>query len=221
MSFSISQVDNMTQSHCNLDETVREIIKELMCCTADVLREVRKVWPDGLRAHGANPKLVLFSEKLVDLVIEYKEEKEAVCIDDIKIFKWFESSAPSPEKIAEKERYFQKTGRLPSEIVLDDENHLLDGYVSYLLAKEHGIKYVPVRYGKRQLVEAYHESLRKSYIWELPDYLVDRVLPGDKILVHTRYGVKCVTVAFIMEYGQQAHKGTLRMAIKKTGIHTY
>ena len=215
MSFLLPPVENMTTSHCNLDEIVRELVTELMHCTVKALYEIRKEWPEDLRAQGVNPKLVLFSEKLIDLVINHKEERTAVNINDIKIFPWFENTPPSPRKMEEKRNYLQETGQLPSEIVLDNENHLLDGYISYLLVKELGIQHIPIRHGKRQVIEAYHKAGGKLYAWELPDNLVDMVLPGDKVLVRTGNGMRYVTVVFIKEYGQQKHKDPLRMAIKK------
>lgn len=79
-------------------------------------------------------------------------------LQEIKIFPWFEITKPSVEKMCEKEKEFQETGLLPTEIILDDQNRLLDGYISYLLAVKHGLKDVPVKYGRRQVIKAYHKN---------------------------------------------------------------
>lgn len=115
----------------------------------------------------------------------------------------------------EERRVFQRTGLLPSEIVLDREGSLLDGYISYLLLKKHGIKHVPVKYGKRQIIKAYHRPGGKLYTWELPGRLVDRVLPGDRVVVVTNGGVRCVTVAAVEEYGGAECSGLLKKAVRK------
>lgn len=69
-------------------------------------------------------------------------------LQEIKIFPWFEITKPSTEKMCEKEKEFQETGLLPTEIILDDQNRLLDGYISYLLAVKYGLEDVPVKYGR-------------------------------------------------------------------------
>ena len=100
-------------------------------------------------------------------------------IDDIKIYPCFAAHEPKPEKMRQKKQYFEETGSLQSEIVLDSGGHLIDGYTSYLLAKAHGIQSVPVRYGKRQLVRVFHTPGGKRYSWELSGFLIDRVSAGD------------------------------------------
>lgn len=136
-------------------------------------------------------------------------------IADIKIFPCFSDHSPNPEMMARKARYFEETGQLQSEIVLDSENYLIDGYTSYLLAKQHHIENVPIRYGKRQLVRAYHRQNNKLYAWELPPSLADQVSIGDLLLVHTQHGVRSVTVATVEEYHPQEHSTPLRTVIRR------
>ena len=81
---------------------------------------------------------------------------------EIKIFPWFEITKPSAEKMREKEIEFQKTGLLPTEIILDGQNRLLDGYISYLLAVKYGLEDVPVKYGRRQVIKAHHKEPGKA-----------------------------------------------------------
>lgn len=144
-----------------------------------------------------------------------ESEELKMKIQDIKIFPWFENTKPSEEKVQEKEMYFQDTGLLPSEITLDDQNRLLDGYVSYLLAVSHGLEDVPVRYGKRQVVRAYHKRDGKRYTWELPERLIDQVAAGDKVLIRNTRGLRWVTVEAVEEYGEQEYPEPIKRVIKK------
>ncbi len=58
-------------------------------------------------------------------------------IDEIKIYPCFAAHEPKPEKMQQKEQYFEETGALQSQIVLDSRGNLIDGYTSYLLARAH------------------------------------------------------------------------------------
>lgn len=114
----------------------------------------------------------------------------------------------------DKERYYQETRRLQSEIILDGAGNLIDGYTSYLLAKAHRLASVPVRYGRRQIIRASHKKGGKVYAWELPGLLIGRVNVGEKLIVGTSRGLRTVTVAAVEEYAGQEPK-PLRMAIRK------
>lgn len=144
-----------------------------------------------------------------------KGELKLMRTDDIQVFQCFIENPPKPEKMQEKERYFQETGLLPSEIVLDSSNRLIDGYISYLLAIQHGIERIPVRYGKRQIVKAYHRQGGKIYIWELPEKLIDQVGPGEKVVVMTSKGIRIVTVKEVGEYNPDRYIDLVRLVIRK------
>ncbi|MDE6621272.1 MAG: hypothetical protein K2K74_12455 [Lachnospiraceae bacterium] len=133
--------------------------------------------------------------------------------ESIKIFPCFAEHSPKVEKMEQKEQYFTETGLLQSQIILDGNGYLIDGFTSYLLAKEHGIQIVPVRYGKRQIVRASHKPGGKLYSWELPWILIDRVHTGDRVLVRTERGVQAVTVAAVEEYAGNEPE-PLRMVIR-------
>lgn len=135
-------------------------------------------------------------------------------VEDIQIFPCFMDNPPKPEKMERKTQYFEQTGYFQSEIILDEENNLIDEYTSYLLAVERKMKRVPIRYGKRQTIRAYHRQGGKLYEWELPQKLIDRVSAGDKVLVHTEKGVCFVTVAAVEQYGPQERTQALRRAIR-------
>lgn len=134
-------------------------------------------------------------------------------IDEIKIYPCFAAHEPKPQKMQQKEQYFEETGALQSQIILDSRGNLIDGYTSYLLARAHGIQCVPIRYGKRQIVRAYHRNGGKLYTWELPGLLIDRVSAGDRVIVRTERGIKAVTVAAVEEYAGQEQE-PLRMVIR-------
>ena len=215
MNLQFSMAGEVVVKSPAVDKVIVELITELLHRTIPELYEIRKDWPEDLKKQGANPKLIAFSEKLVDLVMKQKGNREAVSIEDIKIFPWFEETPPNPEKVKRKDEYFQRTGPLPSEIILDREGRLLDGYISYLLLKEHGIKHVPVRYGKRQIIKAYHRRGGKLYAWELPVRLIDSVNTGDRVAVVTNGGVRCATVEVVEEYGGAERSGPLKKAVRK------
>lgn len=134
-------------------------------------------------------------------------------IDEIKIYPCFTAHEPKPEKMQRKEQYFEETGALQSQIILDSRGNLIDGYTSYLIAKAHGIQCVPIRYGRRQIVRASHKPGGKLYTWELPGLLIDRVSAGDKAVVRTERGIRAVTVAAVEEYAGQ-EQAPLRMVIR-------
>ena len=144
-----------------------------------------------------------------------KGELKGMRTDHIQIFQCFRENPPKPGKMMKKEQYFNETGLFQSEIVLDSGNHLIDGYTSYLLAVQHGLEYVPIRYGKRQIVKAYHRQGGKIYMWELPGVLIDRVSLGEKLIVRTGRGIRTVTVVEVEEYNPEQQIEPLRRAIRK------
>ena len=141
-------------------------------------------------------------------------------INDIKIYPCYEEHPPKPEKMEHKAQYFEQTGHFQSEIILDKDGYLIDGYTSYLLAQQQGMRRVLIRYGKRQIIKAYHRAGGALYEWELPQSMIDRVSAGDRVLVPTKHGVKVVTVAAVEPYKPQEHTRNLRTAIrvKKRGV---
>lgn len=154
-------------------------------------------------------KVFIVIEKFLGIEGEIQKMK----IEDIKIYPCFVAHPPRAEKMERKEQYFAETGLLQSQIILDSQGNLIDGYTSYLLAKAHGIQCVPIRYGKRQIVRASYKPGGKLYTWELPWFLIDRVSAGDKVLIHTQRGVTVVTVAAVEEYAGQ-DQAPLRMVIR-------
>ena len=134
-------------------------------------------------------------------------------IDEIKIYPCFAAHEPKPQKMQQKEQYFEETGALQSQIILDSRGNLIDGYTSYLLAKAHGIQCVPVRYGRRQIVRASHKPEGRLYSWELPERLIGQVSAGDIVVVRTEKGARTVVVTAVEEYAGNEPE-PLRMVIR-------
>lgn len=171
-------------------------------------------------AKSLNPLVYGFIRKTLMLIDNFLKEDEGeriMKIDDIKIYPCFAAHSLKAEKMAQKEQYFTETGLLQSQIILDGNGYLIDGFTSYLLAKEHGIQIVPVRYSKRQIVRASHKPGGKLYSWELPWILIDRVHTGDRVLVRTERGVQAVTVAVVEEYaGNEPEPLRIVIRVKQT-----
>lgn len=136
-------------------------------------------------------------------------------LKDIKIYPCFWETPPSEEKMARKRQYLKESGAFQSDIIVNGENYLIDGFTSYLLAVEYGIAEMPVQHGKRRIIKARHALDGKLYSWELPPHLTDRVFAGDRVLVHTKWGVKCVTVAAVEEWAPQEGAGPFRSVIRR------
>ena len=155
---------------------------------------------------------------VIDNYLEKDEGARMMKIDEIMIYPCFAAHEPESEKMQRKEQYFEETGFLQSQIILDGNGYLIDGFTSYLLAKKHGIQTVPVRYGRRQIVRASHTPGGKLYLWELPETLIDCVSVGDKAVVRTERGVKAVTVAAVEEYaGNELEPLRMVIRVKRKG----
>ena len=155
-------------------------IAELIVNQRERTQEQRMQWKKDCieYAKSLSPFVCGFIRKtlmVIDNYLEKDEGAEMMKIDEIRIYPCFAAHEPKPEKMQEKEQYFEETGALQSQIILDSRGNLIDGYTSYLLARAHGIQCVPIRYGRRQIVRAYHKPGGKPYTWELPGLLIDRV----------------------------------------------
>lgn len=150
---------------------------------------------------------------VIDKYLKGNEDTETVEIDDIKIYPCFAANPPKLGRVERKEWQYAEFGLAEADIVLDSSNHLIDGYIWYLLAKSYGLTHVPVRYGRRQIITAAHRTGGKLYRWELPGILVGRVHPGEKVKVQTCRGIRTVRVAGVEEYAGEPEP--FRMVIRK------
>lgn len=69
-------------------------------------------------------------------------EGEIIKIDSIRIRKYFKK--PNPRKLATRKIYYEKHNYFRSQIVVNKNNYLVDGYTTYLIAKEKGFNYITV-----------------------------------------------------------------------------
>lgn len=201
----------------NIYEKSRKAERTGLCFTPDLLKEqCEKEYGTECNSREDNMFFDVLAEYANDACrrgAEASRDVEYVSVDAIGIYPCFAAHEPEPEKMQRKERYFLENGVLQSQIILDGRGNLIDGFSSYLLAKKYGVRSVPVRYGKRQIIRANHKPGGKQYSWELPGLFTDRVFPGDKVLVRTERGVKAVTVAAVEEYAGNGLE-PLRMAIR-------
>lgn len=156
----------------------------------------------------------MLQEMAVDVDREIDKRGGKMRIEDIKVYLCYEEHSPKKNKLEAKRQQYLQTGLQEFDIVLDSRGYLINGYCGYLLAKEYGLTVVSVRYGRRQIVRAFHKRGGELYAWELPGTLVDRVKPGEKLIVETSRGLRTVTVAAVEEYAGQPAEG-LKMAFRK------
>lgn len=126
------------------------------------------------------------------IIIEKFPIKEIIISED------FKNTPPTEGKMQFKREYLKKTGVLKKNIIINDENVLIDGYTTYLLALEHGMDHVPVIRGYVEIVEAVHKKGGKEYSWKVPTQLIGSINSGDKCVVRTSSGVKYVRVVNIL-----------------------
>lgn len=83
-------------------------------------------------------------------------------LSEIKISADFESSIPNTYKYNKCENYYNKTGNQDRYIVVDEKNVLVDGYIMYLVLKNHDMEYGNV---KRLTLRkhTYTDKQRKKY----------------------------------------------------------
>lgn len=67
-----------------------------------------------------------------------------VKVSDIIIPEEFKATKPRFKKMIQKREFYRKNDRFESKIVLNKDFLLIDGYTSYIIAKENGMKYVEV-----------------------------------------------------------------------------
>lgn len=145
-------------------------------------------------------------------------------LSDIKVLKSFAATTPKEEKMNVCRTFWNDNYEQIKDIVVDRNNILIDGYVQYLVLKENDIedanvvkvsrkkfygkrrkkRYIEPRYRKERTtyifgVHPYSRSL-KEYVWRVPESWKgweNDLLPGDRILVHTEYGVKPIVITRI------------------------
>lgn len=145
-------------------------------------------------------------------------------LSDIKIKDTFAATTPREEKMHECRDYYLKHGTQDRVIVVNHSGELIDGYIMYLVLQELGEEEAEIKISdrckkwwrrkenNRLLSSAYrnhpttyiwglHPHSDKEYMWRVSNKRTDSVykeiLPGDAVLVDTKYGKKSVIVTRI------------------------
>ncbi|WP_143322622.1 hypothetical protein [Clostridium sp. HBUAS56010] len=69
-----------------------------------------------------------------------------ISLSKIKILPTMLSHPPKPYKIAQRYTYYLRNREFQSPIILDHNYNLIDGYITYLIAKMMGCKAVEVKF---------------------------------------------------------------------------
>lgn len=124
-------------------------------------------------------------------------------LKDIIISDDFKTTQPAKWKMAQCRKHYETTHQLDRDIILNEDNVLIDGYVAYLVAQENGIEDVDVVYGlidhnanNIAYIYAKHQPNGKKYIWRVTNQTVNikELQAGAVAIVDTRYGTREVVV---------------------------
>lgn len=95
-----------------------------------------------LKIKHKNTKKVYIDKIELARIINRPLEGEIVKIENIKIPKKFQK--PRQEKLDKRYEYYKRHKYFRSTIILNNKNYLLDGYTTYLLAKEMKFDYITI-----------------------------------------------------------------------------
>ena len=161
-------------------------------------------------------------------------------MSDIKVPKSFASTTPKEEKMNICREFWNNNHNQIKNIVVNKDNILVDGYVQYLVLKENNVENADVvkldrkkvfinreHKRKREYVELSYKretttyifgihpkSRIKEYVWRVPTSWKGwekDLLPGDRIWVHTKYGIKPIIITRI----EWLDKCPVNMKVKK------
>lgn len=149
-------------------------------------------------------------------------------INTIRISNAFQRTHPSDIKVNECRDYWEKHHEQSKMIVLSKNNVLVDGYIQYLILKEKGVKIAEVEQPECQkewttyIYGMHQEGSGKEYVWKVPKSWAgweNDILPGDKILVETKYGIREIIVTKIEWLEEKPVNRKIRNVYKK-GAYT-
>lgn len=140
-------------------------------------------------------------------------------LNDIVITDEFKKTMPRKEKMDKCRCTYEKYGQPSKKIVVDHKNRLVDGYVQYLVFKENNVEDVIVNklenpkdntsrvhkdYKNHLTTYIYgihpNDTKKQERIWRVPNSWKgweNDILPGDRIMVNTMYGLKPIIVTRI------------------------
>lgn len=147
---------------------------------------------------------------------------ERIKLSEIKIYPLFEETTPSEEKIQECRFNWRLYGKQDRYIVVNDEGYLIDGYIQYLILKEHKEEYAEVkisnfrkkrwhrkntkdwdipRYKDNPTTYIYgthpNSNCEKEFVWRVPESWTDfaeNICIGDTVRCTTKFGCSPVVV---------------------------
>lgn len=95
-----------------------------------------------------NSTLFKTREEAEEYCIKMNKPKKQILLKDIVIPGCFKDTKPNVEKVKEKIDYYNKHGKFDSKIVINKQDILVDGYITYMIAKMYG----------KELIECYIED---------------------------------------------------------------
>lgn len=123
-------------------------------------------------------------------------------LSEIKIPDIYHTTEPAGWKLEACRSYFRTHGKLDRELVIDENNMLMDGYVGYLVLRENGVKEFDVTPSPKQCgtyIAARHPGNKRDYFWRVTPRTqdADLLIPGLWALVNTKYGHRPVQITRI------------------------
>lgn len=169
-------------------------------------------------------------------------------LSDIRIKGSFKNSIPNDYKLAQCREYWDQHGFYLHDIVVNNKDYLVNGYIQYLLLKENGIQDVVVKdydkkvYKRRKLkvrknsnkksksyrdmetlyVFGIHLGRTKERVWRVPNKFQKEweciLCVGDTVLAKTRYGNAPIIVTRIERVSECPVDTPVKKIVKKITI---
>lgn len=92
----------------------------------------------------AEENLFFTKEEAIERCNEVNKERKYLNLDEVIIQDSFKENKPSIEKITERLNYYNNNGKFSKEIIVNKDNVLLDGYITYLICKMLDKDYIKV-----------------------------------------------------------------------------
>lgn len=146
--------------------------------------------------------------------IENMMQIDSFSLKDIIISDDFSSTTPAAIKLDKVRKYVASYGELPASIVINNDNVLIDGYCTYLVALEMGADKLPVKRGYVELIEANHHAGQQCFIWRVPERLFGQIKAGDKCIVRTARGARRVRVERVLQQQYPTQQPPLKNVLK-------
>lgn len=146
-------------------------------------------------------------------------------LSDIRIKESFVNTTPKEAKMKKCRDNWNEWHRQDRYIVVDHDNTLIDGYIQYLVLKENGIEEAEIKISDRRKKRWYRKNTEgwmapryknrmttyifgihpdskstKERVWRVPNSWIGweyDLLPGDKILVTTKHGIRPIIITRI------------------------